>query len=72
MSQKADVFIIVPASADVIGKVANEIADDMLTTMVLAAGFGTDTNKITIISKNDIQSLELMSKKDTAEKSSTV
>lgn len=38
LSQKADVFIIAPASADVIGKMANGIADDMLTTMVLAAG----------------------------------
>lgn len=37
LSQKADVFIIAPASADVIGKIANGIADDMLTTMVLAA-----------------------------------
>ncbi|MDD6489058.1 MAG: bifunctional phosphopantothenoylcysteine decarboxylase/phosphopantothenate--cysteine ligase CoaBC [Clostridia bacterium] len=37
LSQKADVFIIAPASADVIGKMANGIADDMLTTMVLAA-----------------------------------
>ncbi len=37
VSQKADVFIIAPASADIIGKMANGIADDMLTTMVLAA-----------------------------------
>ncbi len=37
LSQKADVFIVAPASADVIGKFANGIADDMLTTMALAA-----------------------------------
>lgn len=37
LSQKADVFIIAPASANIIGKMANGIADDMLTTMVLAA-----------------------------------
>lgn len=32
----ADVFLIAPASADVIGKLANGIADDMLTTAALA------------------------------------
>ena len=32
----ADVFLIAPASADVIGKLANGIADDMLTTTALA------------------------------------
>ncbi len=37
LSQSADVFIIAPASADIIGKLANGIADDMLSTMVLAA-----------------------------------
>ncbi len=37
LSQKADAIIVAPASADVIGKMANGIADDMLTTMVLAA-----------------------------------
>ena len=32
----ADVFLIAPATANVIGKLANGIADDMLTTMALA------------------------------------
>ena len=32
----ADVFLIAPASADVIGKLANGIADDMLTTTAIA------------------------------------
>lgn len=33
----ADAFLIAPASADIIGKIANGIADDMLTTTVLPA-----------------------------------
>ncbi len=33
----ADAFLIAPATADVIGKIANGIADDMLTTSVLPA-----------------------------------
>ncbi len=37
LSQKADVFLVAPASADIIGKAANGIADDMLSTMLLAA-----------------------------------
>lgn len=37
LSKQADVFLIAPASADIIGKMANGIADDMLSTMVLAA-----------------------------------
>ncbi len=37
LSQKADVFMIAPASANIIGKLANGIADDMLSTMTLAA-----------------------------------
>ena len=36
LSQKADVFMIAPASANIIGKIANGIADDMLSTMVMA------------------------------------
>ena len=36
LAKKADVFLIVPATANVIGKVANGIADDMLTTTVMA------------------------------------
>ncbi|MGN1481655.1 flavoprotein, partial [Porcipelethomonas sp.] len=35
-AQKADVLLIAPATANVIGKLANGIADDMLTTTALA------------------------------------
>ncbi len=37
LSQRADAFLIAPATADLIGKAANGIADDMLSTMLLAA-----------------------------------
>ena len=36
LAKRADVVMIAPASADVIGKIANGIADDMLTTTVMA------------------------------------
>ncbi|MBR0141515.1 MAG: bifunctional phosphopantothenoylcysteine decarboxylase/phosphopantothenate--cysteine ligase CoaBC, partial [Ruminococcus sp.] len=36
IAKKADVVMIAPASANVIGKIANGIADDMLTTTVMA------------------------------------
>lgn len=36
LAKKADVFLIAPASANVIGKVANGLADDMLTTTFMA------------------------------------
>ncbi len=36
LAKAADVFAIVPATANVIGKIANGIADDMLTTTVMA------------------------------------
>lgn len=36
LAQKADCFLIAPATANVIGKIANGIADDMLTTTVMA------------------------------------
>lgn len=36
LAKKADIFMIAPASADVIGKIAHGIADDMLTTVVMA------------------------------------
>lgn len=32
----ADAFVVVPATANVIGKIANGIADDMLTTVIMA------------------------------------
>ncbi len=37
LAKQADVFLVAPASANVIGKMANGIADDMLTTTLLAA-----------------------------------
>lgn len=37
LAKKADLFMIAPATANVIGKIANGIADDMLTTTVMAA-----------------------------------
>ena len=36
LAKKADIVMIAPASANVIGKVAHGIADDMLTTTVMA------------------------------------
>lgn len=36
LAKRADVFLIAPATANVIGKMANGIADDMLTTTVMA------------------------------------
>ena len=36
LAQKADLFIVVPATANIIGKVANGIADDMLSTTIMA------------------------------------
>ncbi len=37
LAKNADIILIAPATANVIGKMANGIADDMLTTTVLAA-----------------------------------
>ncbi len=36
LAKKTDIFLVAPASANVIGKMANGIADDMLTTTILA------------------------------------
>lgn len=36
LAKKADVFVIAPATANTIGKIANGIADDMLTTTIMA------------------------------------
>ena len=36
LAKRADIFLVAPASANVIGKMANGIADDMLTTTILA------------------------------------
>lgn len=37
LAKEADLFMVAPASANVIGKIANGIADDMLTTTIMAA-----------------------------------
>ncbi|CBK73548.1 phosphopantothenoylcysteine decarboxylase/phosphopantothenate--cysteine ligase, prokaryotic [Butyrivibrio fibrisolvens 16/4] len=37
LAKRADIFMVAPASANVIGKMAHGIADDMLTTTILAA-----------------------------------
>lgn len=42
--QNTDLLIIVPATANIIGKIANGIADDMLTSTIIAS-----TSKILII-----------------------
>jgi len=36
LAKKADLFVVVPATANIIGKIANGIADDMLTTTIMA------------------------------------
>jgi phosphopantothenoylcysteine decarboxylase/phosphopantothenate--cysteine ligase len=36
LADTADVFVIAPATANIIGKIANGIADDLLTTIVMA------------------------------------
>ena len=36
LAKRADIFMVAPASANVIGKIANGIADDLLTTTIMA------------------------------------
>ncbi len=36
LAKKADLFLIAPATANIIGKIANGIADDLLTTIIMA------------------------------------
>lgn len=36
LARKADIFLVIPATANIIGKVANGIADDMLSTTIMA------------------------------------
>jgi phosphopantothenoylcysteine decarboxylase/phosphopantothenate--cysteine ligase len=38
LAQNADLIVIAPATANIIGKIACGIADDLLTTVVMAAG----------------------------------
>lgn len=37
LAKKADIYMVAPASANIIGKIAHGIADDMLTTTIMAA-----------------------------------
>lgn len=37
LAKRADVFLVAPASANIIGKIANGIADDMLSTTIMPA-----------------------------------
>ena len=37
LAKKADIIIVVPASANIIGKISNGIADDMLSTTIMAS-----------------------------------
>lgn len=49
LAKKADLFIIAPATANIIGKVASGIADDMLSTTIMA----TTSKVIFIPAMND-------------------
>lgn len=37
LTQKSDLFLVLPATANIIGKAANGIADDLLSTAIIAA-----------------------------------
>ncbi|WP_066502923.1 bifunctional phosphopantothenoylcysteine decarboxylase/phosphopantothenate--cysteine ligase CoaBC [Abyssisolibacter fermentans] len=37
LAKKADIFLVVPATANIIGKIAHGIADDMLSTTIMAS-----------------------------------
>ena len=41
LAEKADLMLIAPATANIIGKIANGIADDFLSTVVMAAASTT-------------------------------
>ena len=43
LAEKADIFLVCPATANIMGKIANGIADDLLTTSIMA------TNAIRVI-----------------------
>ena len=36
LAQKADLFVVAPATANILGKIASGVADDMLTTTIMA------------------------------------
>lgn len=48
LAQQADLFVVAPASANMIGKIANGIADDMLSTTIMA----TKADKLIIPAMN--------------------
>ncbi|MFP4698300.1 MAG: bifunctional phosphopantothenoylcysteine decarboxylase/phosphopantothenate--cysteine ligase CoaBC [Eubacteriales bacterium] len=60
LAKRADLFVIAPATANIIGKIANGIADDMLTTtvmatkapVVIAPAMNTNMYNNTIVQKN--------------------
>ena len=37
LAQEADLFVVAPATANIIGKIANGIADDIISTSIIAA-----------------------------------
>ncbi|GAA0061781.1 bifunctional phosphopantothenoylcysteine decarboxylase/phosphopantothenate--cysteine ligase CoaBC [Clostridium sp. CTA-1] len=65
LAKKADMILIAPATANIIGKVANGIADDMLSTTIMAAtcpvvfvpAMNTNMYKNPIV-KNNIEKLK--------------
>ncbi|EPY2285995.1 bifunctional phosphopantothenoylcysteine decarboxylase/phosphopantothenate--cysteine ligase CoaBC [Clostridium sporogenes] len=65
LAKKADMLLVAPATANIIGKVANGIADDMLSTTIMAAtcpvvfvpAMNTNMYKNTIV-KNNIKKLK--------------
>jgi phosphopantothenoylcysteine decarboxylase/phosphopantothenate--cysteine ligase len=63
LSQRADILIIAPATANIIGKIANGIADDMLTTTVMAT-----KAKILIVPAMNVNMYENIIVKDNIEK----
>lgn len=63
LAQKADLLIIAPATANIIGKIANGIADDMLTTTVMAT-----KAKVLIVPAMNVNMYENVLVKDNIEK----
>lgn len=65
LAKKADMILVAPATANIIGKVANGIADDMLSTTIMAAtcpvvfvpAMNTNMYKNPIV-KNNIEKLK--------------
>ncbi|MDU1320601.1 MAG: bifunctional phosphopantothenoylcysteine decarboxylase/phosphopantothenate--cysteine ligase CoaBC [Clostridium botulinum] len=65
LAKKADMILVAPATANIIGKVANGIADDMLSTTIMAAtcpvvfvpAMNTNMYKNSIV-KNNIEKLK--------------